>query len=243
MLLRVLRRLAVLLVSLVVSSVAGVRVHGGAAGRPGPGRARRQRVGRGGGRSCARSSGSTDRSSRSTSTGSAAWSPSTSGTSYVSKRGDRAADRRPAPGHAVAGRHGDGRSPCVIAVPLGHRSWRCGTAGRPGSCSRRSRRSASPSRRSSPGILLITRVRGAAGVAAGQRLDAAGEDPVMFLKQLMLPALSLGLVQGAVLTRYVRSRGARRPARGLPAHRPRQGLTPDAGAAAARAAQRGGARW
>lgn len=31
------------------------------------------------------------------------------------------------------------------------------------------------------------------------------EDPVMFVKQLALPALSLGLVQGAVLTRYVRS--------------------------------------
>jgi peptide/nickel transport system permease protein len=31
------------------------------------------------------------------------------------------------------------------------------------------------------------------------------EDPAMFLKQLVLPALSLGLVQGAVLTRYVRS--------------------------------------
>jgi peptide/nickel transport system permease protein len=31
------------------------------------------------------------------------------------------------------------------------------------------------------------------------------EDPAMFLKQLLLPALSLGLVQGAVLTRYVRS--------------------------------------
>lgn len=30
-------------------------------------------------------------------------------------------------------------------------------------------------------------------------------DPVMFLKQLVLPALSLGLVQAAVLTRYVRS--------------------------------------
>ena len=27
----------------------------------------------------------------------------------------------------------------------------------------------------------------------------------MFLKQLVLPALALGLVQGAVLTRYVRS--------------------------------------
>ncbi|MBA2479003.1 MAG: ABC transporter permease [Actinomycetota bacterium] len=31
------------------------------------------------------------------------------------------------------------------------------------------------------------------------------EDPVMFLRQLTLPALALGLVQGAVLTRYVRS--------------------------------------
>jgi peptide/nickel transport system permease protein len=31
------------------------------------------------------------------------------------------------------------------------------------------------------------------------------QDPVMFVKQLVLPALSLGLVQGAVLTRYVRS--------------------------------------
>lgn len=30
-------------------------------------------------------------------------------------------------------------------------------------------------------------------------------DPVQFVKQLVLPALSLGLVQGAVLTRYVRS--------------------------------------
>ncbi len=30
-------------------------------------------------------------------------------------------------------------------------------------------------------------------------------DPVMFVRQLTLPALSLGLVQGAVLTRYVRS--------------------------------------
>lgn len=31
------------------------------------------------------------------------------------------------------------------------------------------------------------------------------QDPAMFVKQLLLPALSLGLVQGAVLTRYVRS--------------------------------------
>lgn len=31
------------------------------------------------------------------------------------------------------------------------------------------------------------------------------EDPLRFLEQLLLPALSLGIVQGAVLTRYVRS--------------------------------------
>ena len=34
---------------------------------------------------------------------------------------------------------------------------------------------------------------------------APAEDPAMFLRQLILPALSLGVVQGAVLTRYVRS--------------------------------------
>lgn len=34
---------------------------------------------------------------------------------------------------------------------------------------------------------------------------APAEDPVEFLRRLTLPALSLGLVQGAVLTRYVRS--------------------------------------
>ena len=55
------------------------------------------------------------------------------------------------------------------------------------------------------GILLIT-------VFAVQLrwLPASGwtppaYDPGMFLQQLLLPALSLGLVQGAVLTRYVRS--------------------------------------
>ena len=55
------------------------------------------------------------------------------------------------------------------------------------------------------GILLIT-------VFAVQLrwLPASGwtppaYDPGMFVQQLLLPALSLGLVQGAVLTRYVRS--------------------------------------
>lgn len=55
------------------------------------------------------------------------------------------------------------------------------------------------------GILLITvfAVRLRWLPANGWTPPAA--DPVMFLKQLTLPALSLGLVQGAVLTRYVRS--------------------------------------
>jgi peptide/nickel transport system permease protein len=55
------------------------------------------------------------------------------------------------------------------------------------------------------GILLITvfAVRLRWLPANGWTPPAA--DPVMFLEQLTLPALSLGLVQGAVLTRYVRS--------------------------------------
>lgn len=55
------------------------------------------------------------------------------------------------------------------------------------------------------GILLITvfavRLR---WLPAGGWTPPA-QDPVMFLRQLLLPALSLGIVQGAVLTRYVRS--------------------------------------
>ncbi len=55
------------------------------------------------------------------------------------------------------------------------------------------------------GILLIT-----VFAVKLQWLPANGwtppnEDPAMFLRQLVLPVLSLGLVQGAVLTRYVRS--------------------------------------
>ena len=55
------------------------------------------------------------------------------------------------------------------------------------------------------GILLIT-----VFAVQLQWLPANGwtppnEDPAMFLRQLVLPVLSLGLVQGAVLTRYVRS--------------------------------------
>ena len=87
---------------------ARVRVHGGAARGPRPGRARRQRLRRGGGRSCAASSGSTGRSSRSTSTGCGGLLRFDLGTSYVSRAAIGAADRRPAPGHAVAGRRRDG---------------------------------------------------------------------------------------------------------------------------------------
>ncbi|MFC7595041.1 ABC transporter permease [Terrabacter sp. GCM10028922] len=55
------------------------------------------------------------------------------------------------------------------------------------------------------GILLIT-----VFAVKLQWLPANGwtppnEDPAQFLRQLILPVLSLGLVQGAVLTRYVRS--------------------------------------
>ena len=55
------------------------------------------------------------------------------------------------------------------------------------------------------GILLIT-----VFAVKLQWLPANGwtppnEDPAMFVRQLVLPVLSLGLVQGAVLTRYVRS--------------------------------------
>src|SRR3954447_2916778 len=55
------------------------------------------------------------------------------------------------------------------------------------------------------GILLIT-----VFAVKLQWLPANGwtppnEDPVQFLRQLILPVLALGLVQGAVLTRYVRS--------------------------------------
>jgi peptide/nickel transport system permease protein len=55
------------------------------------------------------------------------------------------------------------------------------------------------------GILLIT-----VFAVKLQWLPANGwtppnEDPSMFLRQLVLPVLSLGIVQGAVLTRYVRS--------------------------------------
>jgi len=55
------------------------------------------------------------------------------------------------------------------------------------------------------GILLITLFAVKLGWLPANGWTPPAEDPAMFLQQLVMPALSLGLVQGAVLTRYVRS--------------------------------------
>jgi len=55
------------------------------------------------------------------------------------------------------------------------------------------------------GILLITVFAVHLGWLPANGWTPPAQDPVMFLRQLALPALSLGLVQAAVLTRYVRS--------------------------------------
>jgi peptide/nickel transport system permease protein len=55
------------------------------------------------------------------------------------------------------------------------------------------------------GILLITLFAVRLRWLPANGWTAPAEDPGMFLRQLTLPALSLGLVQAAVLTRYVRS--------------------------------------
>jgi peptide/nickel transport system permease protein len=55
------------------------------------------------------------------------------------------------------------------------------------------------------GILLITVFAVRLGWLPANGWTPPAQDPVMFAKQLVLPALSLGLVQAAVLTRYVRS--------------------------------------
>lgn len=55
------------------------------------------------------------------------------------------------------------------------------------------------------GILLIVVFAVQLGWLPANGWTPPAQDPGMFLRQLILPALSLGLVQGAVLTRYVRS--------------------------------------
>ena len=55
------------------------------------------------------------------------------------------------------------------------------------------------------GILFITVFAVRLGWLPANGWTPPAQDPVMFLRQLTLPALSLGLVQAAVLTRYVRS--------------------------------------
>ncbi|MFZ5872632.1 MAG: ABC transporter permease [Actinomycetota bacterium] len=55
------------------------------------------------------------------------------------------------------------------------------------------------------GILLIAVFAVGLGWLPANGWTPPAQDPVRFLQQLTLPALSLALVQGAVLTRYVRS--------------------------------------
>jgi peptide/nickel transport system permease protein len=55
------------------------------------------------------------------------------------------------------------------------------------------------------GILLIVVFAVRLGWLPANGWTPPAQDPAMFLKQLILPALSLGIVQGAVLTRYIRS--------------------------------------
>lgn len=54
-------------------------------------------------------------------------------------------------------------------------------------------------------ILLVTFFSLKLGWLPANGWTAPADDPAMFLKQVVLPVLSLGIVQGAVLARYVRS--------------------------------------
>ena len=55
------------------------------------------------------------------------------------------------------------------------------------------------------GILLVALFAVQLGWLPANGWTPPAEDPVAFLEQLVLPAIALGLVQGAVLARYVRS--------------------------------------
>ncbi len=55
------------------------------------------------------------------------------------------------------------------------------------------------------GILLVAVFAVGLGWLPANGYTVPGVDPVQFLKQMILPWVALGLVQGAVLTRYVRS--------------------------------------
>jgi peptide/nickel transport system permease protein len=55
------------------------------------------------------------------------------------------------------------------------------------------------------GILLVTVFAVRLGWLPSGGWTPPAQDPIQFLRRLALPALALGLVQGAVLTRYVRS--------------------------------------
>ncbi|NGO08372.1 ABC transporter permease [Streptomyces sp. HC44] len=55
------------------------------------------------------------------------------------------------------------------------------------------------------GILMITVFAVGLGWLPANGWTPPNQDPVLFLRQLVMPALALGMVQAAVLTRYVRS--------------------------------------
>ncbi len=174
--------------------------------------------------------------------GCGAWSPATSArpTSRGAAIGPQVADRLPVTMWLVG-------AAMVIAVAdrdaARHAHGGAAPHGSRGPCSPRVSQVGVAVPAFLAGILLITLFAVKLGWLPSNGWTPPAEDPVEFLEQLVLPALSLGLVQGAVLTRYVRSavldvlrEDYLRTARA-------KGLRPGPGAAAARAAQRRGARW